>query len=92
MASGDVINSIEEYDLKDLGTKKKASTTDRNSYGKFIRLYNNLNSINCSNLPCFLLIALLIYCSKSTPNRRKSRCQNVDHRGKILFLLLKSLK
>lgn len=34
MASGDVINSIEEYDLKDLGTKKKQSTIDCSSYGK----------------------------------------------------------
>lgn len=37
MASGDVINSIEEYDLKDLGAKKKTSTIDRSSYGKILK-------------------------------------------------------
>uniref|UniRef100_A0A336MDD6 CSON015480 protein n=1 Tax=Culicoides sonorensis TaxID=179676 RepID=A0A336MDD6_CULSO len=32
MESGDVITSIEEYDLKDLGAKKKTSTIDHSSY------------------------------------------------------------
>lgn len=58
MASGDVINSIEEYDLKDLGAKKKTPTIDRSSYGKF---YTPINFIG-QQKTIFALFVCLCMC------------------------------
>lgn len=91
MASGDVINSIEEYDLKDLGAKKKTSTIDRSSYGKFFAILRLSNfflviffretSRNASHF-CYKFPNLSLLFPFPSCIRCQSRRQNVNHGGK----------